>query len=353
MQALKCSWREPSVVTSRSSSPGPLISRLALHGPVGRGLRFYDAAVGSRRLLLLLRSRGRSPAAGAVHPVDSAGRALRRDAGNRQESRGRLPPGEPRRNHLHRWPSAPTCDERFSARSRRVDFGAHPEANRVQVNIEEWVMPTMAEYRARGAAAVALVARCDVRAHVEEPSVSRRLVSAGVGSPARGAPGGAAAAPAPSSGRALQRSSSRFMAVGESFPGSSRTLLRDPWVPGLPTLAKAFLPLGISRAHRHHPSPLGLRRKPPRARSRISHPTLGVCRVGPSPQPGHERCLLLFTASINSPIRSSSISSSFHPGAPGRSRLVRPPPPRRDDSRRLSPGDAIPPLRDLSRRRFG
>ena len=29
-------------------------------------------------------------------------------------------------------------------------FGAHPEASLVQVNIEEWVMPTMAEYR-RGA----------------------------------------------------------------------------------------------------------------------------------------------------------------------------------------------------------
>ncbi len=26
-------------------------------------------------------------------------------------------------------------------------LGAHPEANRVQVTIEEWVMPTMAEYR--------------------------------------------------------------------------------------------------------------------------------------------------------------------------------------------------------------
>jgi hypothetical protein len=26
-------------------------------------------------------------------------------------------------------------------------FGAHPEVNLVQVNIEEWVMPTMAEYR--------------------------------------------------------------------------------------------------------------------------------------------------------------------------------------------------------------
>jgi hypothetical protein len=26
-------------------------------------------------------------------------------------------------------------------------LGAHPEANLVQVNIEEWVMPTMAEYR--------------------------------------------------------------------------------------------------------------------------------------------------------------------------------------------------------------
>jgi hypothetical protein len=26
-------------------------------------------------------------------------------------------------------------------------LGAHPEANLVQVNIEEWVVPTMAEYR--------------------------------------------------------------------------------------------------------------------------------------------------------------------------------------------------------------
>jgi hypothetical protein len=26
-------------------------------------------------------------------------------------------------------------------------LGAHPEANRVQVDIEDWVMPTMAEYR--------------------------------------------------------------------------------------------------------------------------------------------------------------------------------------------------------------
>ena len=32
----------------------------------------------------------------------------------------------------------------------------------------------------------------------------------------------------------------------ESFPGELTDLLRDPWVPGLPTLAKAFLPLGIS-----------------------------------------------------------------------------------------------------------
>ena len=27
-------------------------------------------------------------------------------------------------------------------------FGTHPEASDVQVNIEEWVMPTMADYRA-------------------------------------------------------------------------------------------------------------------------------------------------------------------------------------------------------------
>src|SRR4029079_2444504 len=30
------------------------------------------------------------------------------------------------------------------------------------------------------------------------------------------------------------------------IPWELTDLLRDPWVPGLPTLAKAFLPLGIS-----------------------------------------------------------------------------------------------------------
>ena len=46
------------------------------------------------------------------------------------------------------------------------------------------------------------------------------------------------------------------------IPWELTDLLRDPWVPGLPTLAKAFLPLGISDAHRHYPFALELRRKP-------------------------------------------------------------------------------------------
>ena len=106
------------------------------------------------------------------------------------------------------------------------------------------------------------------------------------------------------------------------------------------------------RAHRHHPSALGLCRKPARARSGISHPALGVSGVGPSPQPRDERfCFFLWRGSVGQYVPLLS-PCSFRPGAPGRSRLVRPPPPRGDDSRRLSEGDASPPLRDLSRRRF-
>ena len=73
----------------------------------------------------------------------------------------------------------------------------------------------------------------------------RHLVSAGVGSPARGAPGGVAAATAPSSGLALQRSPLSSWQSGNHSLGAhgpaARSLGARPPDPG-----KAFLPLGIS-----------------------------------------------------------------------------------------------------------
>ena len=137
------------------------------------------------------------------------------------------------------------------------------------------------------------------------------------------------------------------------IPWELTDLLRDPWVPGLPTLAKAFLPLGISDAHRHHPSALGLCRKPALARSGISHPTLGVSGMGPSPQPRDERfCFFLWRGSVGQyvPLLSLSLSVRARLDVRVSSGLL---PPRGNDSRRLSEGDASPPLRDLSRRRFG
>ena len=180
----------------------------------------------------------------------------------------------------------------------------------------------------------------------------RHLVSAGVGSPARGTPGGVAAATALSSGLALQRYPLTSWQSGNHSLGAhgpaARSLGARPPNPGQ----------GLSAprdqcAHRHHPSALGLCRKPALARSGISHPTLGVSGMGPSPQPRDERfCFFLWCGSVGQyvPLLSLSLSVRARLDVRVSSGLL---PPRGNDSRRLSEGDASPPLRDLSRRRFG
>jgi hypothetical protein len=90
-------------------------------------------------------------------------------------------------------------------------FGAHPEANLVQVNIEQWAMPSMAEYRLgarpewRPLLDATFVRRSRANHEVTEVPIhgERHLVSPGVGAPARGTPGGVAGPPARSPDLAL------------------------------------------------------------------------------------------------------------------------------------------------------
>jgi hypothetical protein len=78
-------------------------------------------------------------------------------------------------------------------------FGTHPEANLIEVTIEEWVMPTMAEYR--------LGARPRWRSLLAASFVrSSPANDDGVGSSARGTPDRVAAAAPRSPDLALRRS---------------------------------------------------------------------------------------------------------------------------------------------------
>jgi hypothetical protein len=120
-----------------------------LHGPVGRGLRFYDALSGAGDSYSFF--------APTVGPQLRARFTLSTPQGERSEET--LETGKSREVGFRLGNLAGT----IYIVARRTDLrraffgalaasrlGAHPEANRVQVNIEEWVMPTMAEYR-RGA----------------------------------------------------------------------------------------------------------------------------------------------------------------------------------------------------------
>ena len=132
------------------------------------------------------------------------------------------------------------------------------------------------------------------------------------------------------------------------IPWELTDLLRDPWVPGLPTLAKAFVPLGISA----HTAILVL--------LSVYAGSLLALALG-----FHTRLsafvawglhLSLVTSGFASFYGVDQLANTFlfylfvFPS--GRAWTFGS---RRggDDSRRLSAGDAIPPLRDLSRRRFG
>ena len=120
-----------------------------VHGPVGRGLRFYEALSGAGDSYSFF-----APTVGSQL---RARFVLSTAQGARSEET--LESGKSREVGLRLGELAGT----IFLMAKRTDlrraflgalaanrFGAHPEANVVQVNIEAWDVPTMAEYR-RGA----------------------------------------------------------------------------------------------------------------------------------------------------------------------------------------------------------
>jgi hypothetical protein len=117
-----------------------------VHGPVGRGLRFYDALSGAGDSYSFF--------APAVGPQLRARFTLSGPRGERLEEM--LETGKSREVGFRLGNLAGTvyiAGQRTDLRRAFLGalaasrFGIHPEADRVQVTIEEWVMPTMAEYR--------------------------------------------------------------------------------------------------------------------------------------------------------------------------------------------------------------
>jgi hypothetical protein len=117
-----------------------------LHGPVARGQRFYDALSGAGDSYSFF--------APSVGPQLRARFTLSTALGKRSEET--LETGKSREVGLRLGNLAGTvyivakrADLRraFLGALAADRFGAHPEANLVQVSIEEWVMPTMVEYR--------------------------------------------------------------------------------------------------------------------------------------------------------------------------------------------------------------
>ncbi len=115
-------------------------------GALGRGLRFYDALSGAGDSYSFF--------APAVGPQLRARFTVSTPQGGRSEET--LETGKSREVGFRLGNLAGTVyivakrtDLRraFLAALAASRFGAHPEANRVEVSIEEWEMPTMAEYR--------------------------------------------------------------------------------------------------------------------------------------------------------------------------------------------------------------
>ena len=329
-----------------------------LHGPVGRGLRFYDALSGAGDSYSFF--------APAVGPQLRARFTLSTPQGERSEET--LETGKSREVGFRLGNLAGTVyivakrtDLRraFLGALAASRLGAHPEANRVQVNIEEWVMPTMAEYRARGAAAVALVARCHVRAHVEEPTMrSGRYRCMAIDTwfrpvSARPLAGLRVGLPLLLLVHLVWLSNDLLSLHGSRgiIPWELTDLLRDPWVPGLPTLAKAFLPLGISEhtaiilllsgyAGSLLSLALGFHTRLSAFLAwglHLSLVTSGFASFYGVDQLANTFLFYLLRLSVRARL-DVRVSSGLLP-------------PRGNDSRRLSEGDASPPLRDLSRRR--
>ena len=117
-----------------------------LHGPVGRGLRFYDALSGAGDSYAFF--------APAVGPQLRARFALSTPQGDQFEET--LENGKSREVGFRLGNLAGTVYVVAKRTDLRRAFlgalaasrlAAHPEANRVQVSIEGWEMPTMVEYR--------------------------------------------------------------------------------------------------------------------------------------------------------------------------------------------------------------
>jgi hypothetical protein len=117
-----------------------------VHGPVARVLRLYDAMSGAGDSYSFF--------APAVGPQLRARYVLSTVQGERTEET--LESGKSREVGFRLGNLAGTvyimaeqADLRraFLGALAASRFGAHPEANLVQVNIEQWVVPTMAEYR--------------------------------------------------------------------------------------------------------------------------------------------------------------------------------------------------------------
>ncbi len=117
-----------------------------LHGSVGRGLRFYDVLTGAGDSYSFF--------APAVGPQLRARFTLSTPEGERSEET--LESGKSREVGFRVGNLAGTIyivadrtDLRraFLGALAASRLGVHPEADRVQVDIEDWVMPTMAEYR--------------------------------------------------------------------------------------------------------------------------------------------------------------------------------------------------------------
>ncbi len=118
-----------------------------LRGPAAKGLRFYDAVSGAGDSYAFF--------APAVGPQVRARFTLSTPQGQRSEET--LEAGKSREVGFRVGNLAGTVSivadrtdlrRAFLGALAATGLGAHPEANLVQVTIEEWVMPTMAEYRA-------------------------------------------------------------------------------------------------------------------------------------------------------------------------------------------------------------
>jgi hypothetical protein len=139
MGALGCHL---ALVVAGAAHHTPLV-----HGPVGRGLRLYDALSGAGDSYSFF-----APTVGpqlrarfTVCTPEGTCSDETLDGGKSREVSLRL--GE-LAGSVHVVADRTDLRRAFLGALAASRFGAHPEAHRVQVSIEEWVVPTMAEHRA-------------------------------------------------------------------------------------------------------------------------------------------------------------------------------------------------------------